>query len=394
MERRPVVLAILDGFGSNPDPQAPGDAVRLARKPTWDRLIASYPHSQIPTSGMVVGLPPGQQGNSEVGHLNMGAGRVVYQEYTRISKAIHDGDFFDNAILREAMRHARVSNTSLHLLGLVSDGGVHSHIEHLVALLKLARAEGVPAVWIHAFTDGRDTSPTSGAGYLATVEQATRELGIGRIATVSGRYYAMDRDKRWERTSKAWAALALGKTDYQAISGQQAAEMAYLRGETDEFITPTLIDSGGLIKDGASVIFFNFRPDRARQLTHALALESFAEFERLANPRIYFTCFTQYDATFQLPVAFERQSLERVLSPVVADAGLRQLRCAETEKYAHVTFFFNGGVEKPYPGEERILLPSPKVATYDLKPEMSAPAVAATVVDWILQRRADLIVLN
>lgn len=391
---KPVVLVILDGFGINPDPEARGNAIKLARKPNLDRLFATCPHSQIPTSGEAVGLPPGQQGNSEVGHLNMGAGRVVYQEFTRISKSIYDGDFFSNPVLVEAMAHARRQGTALHLMGLVSDGGVHSHQDHLYALLKMAREREVGTVWIHAFTDGRDVPPTSGLGFLRMLEEKTVELGVGRVATVSGRYYAMDRDRRWERTRKAWEAMVMGVADYQAPSGEAAVQAAYDRGETDEFIVPTVVAPEGRISDGDSVIFFNFRPDRARQITRALALKDFDGFERPRFPQIRFTCFTEYDATFGLPVAYPKQSLDNILSPVVSAAGLRQLRCAETEKYAHVTFFFNGGVEKPWPGEERILIPSPKVATYDLKPEMSAPQVAETAASWIRRGQADLVIMN
>ncbi len=394
MNKSPIVLIILDGFGINPDPDAPANAIKLARKPHLDRLIATYPHGQIPTSGESVGLPPGQMGNSEVGHLNMGAGRIVYQDLTRIDKAIHDGDFFDNPVLLEAMIHARARGTALHLMGLVSDGGVHSHIEHLIAILEMARRSEVSTVWIHAFTDGRDRPPTSGAGYLATLEAACARIGVGQVATVSGRYHAMDRDKRWDRVERAWRAMVLGDSPYHAPSGARAVEMAYERGETDEFILPTVCAEAGRIAAGDSIIFFNFRADRARQITRAIALDDFDGFERPVRPHVHFACMTEYDVTFGLPVAFAKQSLDRILSPVVADAGLRQLRCAETEKYAHVTFFFNGGIEKPYAGEERVLIPSPKVATYDLQPEMSAFQVADTAVEWILARRADLIVMN
>jgi 2,3-bisphosphoglycerate-independent phosphoglycerate mutase len=387
-------LIILDGFGINPDPDARGNAIKAARKPHLDRLLATYPHARIPTSGEAVGLPPGQQGNSEVGHLNMGAGRVVYQELMRINKAIHDGDFFKNPVLATAMDHARRNGTALHILGLVSDGGVHSHQEHLYALLRMAAKREVRQVWIHAFTDGRDTPPTAGASFVRQLERQAREIGVGRVATVSGRYFAMDRDKRWERTQQAWAAMVLGQAAHAAPSGEAAVSEAYARGETDEFIVPTVVAPEGRIAEGDSIIFANFRPDRARQITRALALAQFDGFERPNFPKAAFTCMTEYDATFGLPVAFAKQSLANILSPVVAAAGLKQLRCAETEKYAHVTFFFNGGVEKPWPGEERILIPSPKVATYDLKPEMSAFEVADAATDWIRRREADLVVMN
>ncbi|MBM3270989.1 MAG: 2,3-bisphosphoglycerate-independent phosphoglycerate mutase [Candidatus Sericytochromatia bacterium] len=394
MNKRPVVLIILDGFGINPDPQARGNAIALARKPNWDRLLASNPHSRIPTSGGAVGLPPGQQGNSEVGHLNMGAGRVVYQDLMRINKSIHDGDFFQNPVLRAAMEHARRRGTALHLLGLISDGGVHSHEEHVYALLRMARDLQVGTVWVHAFTDGRDTPPTAGIEYVRQLEARLSEIGCGRVATVSGRYYAMDRDKRWERTRRAWAAMVLGESDHAAPSGTEAMARAYDRGETDEFVAPTVVAPEGVVSDGDAVLFCNFRPDRARQITRALATADFSGFERSRFPKIDFTCITEYDVTLGLPVAFPKQSLARILSPIVADAGMRQLRCAETEKYAHVTFFFNGGIEKPWPGEERVLIPSPRVATYDLQPEMSAFQVAETAADWISRRASDLVILN
>ena len=391
---RPVVLIILDGFGINPDPLAPGNAIRLARKPFLDRIVAQYPVTEIPTSGQAVGLPPGQQGNSEVGHLNMGAGRVVYQEFTRISTSIFDGDFFSNPVLVDAMAPARNCGTALHLMGLVSDGGVHAHQDHLYAFLEMAKSQGVRTVWVHAFTDGRDTPPSAGAGFITALQQRLDTIGVGQVATVSGRYFAMDRDNRWDRTRKAWAAMVAGESPYLAASGVEAVQLAYARGEGDEFITPTVVDPRGCLSEGDSVIFFNFRPDRARQIARAIAFPDFLEFERSRVPAVRFTCLTEYDATFGLPIAYPRQSLDRILSPIVADAGLRQLRCAETEKYAHVTFFFNGGVENPYPGEERVLIPSPRVATYDLKPEMSAPAVAQTVSEWLARGDADLYIVN
>ncbi|MEB3237825.1 MAG: 2,3-bisphosphoglycerate-independent phosphoglycerate mutase [Candidatus Sericytochromatia bacterium] len=392
--RPPVVLVILDGYGINPDPHARGNAIRDAHTPRLDRLIDIGSVTSIPTSGQAVGLPDGQMGNSEVGHLNMGAGRVVYQDFTRISKSIHDGDFFTNAVLLDQIRHAKARGTALHLIGLVSDGGVHSHEDHLVALLDLCRREGLDRVWVHAFTDGRDVSPTSGAGSLRKLEEAMVRLGTGRIATVSGRYYAMDRDQRWERTRKAWAAMVRAEADHRAATGSEAVKQAYARGETDEFILPTLVSDEGRIRDEDAVLCFNFRPDRARQITAALALEGFSGFEREPFPRVRYACLTEYKADYGLPVAYAKQSLDRILAPVVADAGLRQLRCAETEKYAHVTFFFNGGVETPFPGEERILVPSPKVATYDMQPEMSAPQVAHEAARRIRDGSSDLFILN
>ncbi|MBM3276119.1 MAG: 2,3-bisphosphoglycerate-independent phosphoglycerate mutase, partial [Candidatus Sericytochromatia bacterium] len=293
-----------------------------------------------------------------------------------------------------AMDHARRNGTALHILGLVSDGGVHSHQEHLYALLRMAARRQVRQVWIHAFTDGRDTPPTAGAGFIRQLETQAREIGVGRVATVSGRYFAMDRDRRWERTQRAWAAMVTGQSEHAAPSGEAAVAGAYARGETDEFIVPTVVATDGRIADGDSLIFANFRPDRARQITRALAHAKFDGFERPRFPQVQFASMTEYDATFGLPTAFPKQSLANILSPIVAGAGLKQLRCAETEKYAHVTFFFNGGVEKPWPGEERILIPSPKVATYDLKPEMSAFEVADAAAAWIRRREADLVVMN
>jgi 2,3-bisphosphoglycerate-independent phosphoglycerate mutase len=393
MKNKPLALIVLDGWGLNPDPK--GNAIAAAQTPNWHRFMRQYPWASIPTSGESVGLPPGQMGNSEVGHTNMGAGRVVYQDLTRLSKSIHDGDFFENPTLLAAIAHVKRTGGRLHLIGLTSDGGVHSSLEHLWALFDLAQRHGVRPVYVHCFTDGRDTAPTSGKGFVTQVEAQLRARDLGRIATVVGRYYAMDRDNRWERVEQAYRAMVDGQAEFSAASGVDAVEKAYARGETDEFIKATRVDPEGTIRSGDAVIFFNFRPDRAREITRAIALATFDAFERPHHPKdLFFVCLTQYDETFKLPIAYAPQSLDRILSPVLADAGLRQLRTAETEKYAHVTFFFNGGVEKPYAGEERVLVPSPKVATYDLKPEMSAFEVAHVAENWIRNDQADVIVMN
>ncbi len=392
---RPLVLIILDGWGWAPP--SPGNAITQARTPNFDNLRAAFPFTVLGAAGEAVGLPEGQMGNSEVGHLNIGAGRVVYQDITRITKAIRTGEFFRNPVLVAAMEKAR--SRSLHLLGLVSDGGVHSHLEHLYALLEMARRFSVERVFIHAFLDGRDVPPASAGGYLAALEEKCRELGTGEIATVMGRYYAMDRDKRWERVEKAFAALVAGEGE-KASSARAALEASYARGVTDEFVVPTVItdDFGrprGTIAPGDVVIFFNFRADRARELTRAFTDRDFAGFPRKNGfPGVHFVCMTQYDATIEAPVAFPPVSLSSTLGEVLAGLGLRQLRIAETEKYAHVTFFFNGGVEEPNPGEDRILIPSPKVATYDLKPEMSAYEVTDAVLRELAADKYDVVVLN
>jgi 2,3-bisphosphoglycerate-independent phosphoglycerate mutase len=336
-------------------------------------------------------------GNSEVGHLNIGAGRVVYQEITRIYAAIDDGSFFENAVLTATVDEAEAAGGAVHLMGLVSDGGVHSHQDHLIALLELCRRRGIRRVFVHAFLDGRDTPPESGAGYVEELMSTMRELGVGQVATVSGRYYAMDRDRRWDRTERAWRALVMGEGG-TADDPVAAILSSYGEGVTDEFVAPTVIEKGGApvarIEEGDAVVFFNFRPDRARQLTRALVDLEFAGFERPTRPAVRFVCLTQYDPTIQAPVAFEKDVPSCVLADVLADAGLRQLHIAETEKYAHVTFFLNGGVEAPKEGEERVLVPSPKVATYDLQPEMSAPEVTDRLVDAIRGGRADVYVVN
>ncbi|MGH9474987.1 MAG: 2,3-bisphosphoglycerate-independent phosphoglycerate mutase [Terriglobales bacterium] len=391
----PVVLVVLDGWGIAAP--GPGNAIALARKPVYERLLRQFPHTLIQASGPSVGLPEGQMGNSEVGHLNLGAGRIVKMDITRLDEAIADGSFERNPALLGALRHAR--GRQLHLLGLCSDGGVHAHLHHLEALLRLARQESVEHVWLHAFTDGRDTPPHSGRGYLEQIEQKMREYGCGAIASVSGRYYAMDRDQRWDRIRLAVDAMVHGAGP-GAQSAPAAVTASYERGVTDEFVVPTVVGLGR-IRDDDAVICFNFRADRARQITRALTrsgepLATLAEAIPSADipPHLHYVCMTRYDKTFMLPVVLPPERLEHILAHVMAERGLRNLRVAETEKYAHVTYFFNGGVEKPFPGEERALVPSPRVATYDLKPEMSAAGVAAAVTAGIEKGTFDLIVVN
>lgn len=397
MRPKPTMLMILDGWGINPSRE--NNAVALARTPHLDALLARYPHTTILTSGMAVGLPEGQMGNSEVGHLNLGAGRIVYQDLTRITKAIDDGDFFTNPVLLEAVNRVRESGGALHLMGLLSDGGVHSHETHLYALVELARRQGLSRVFVHPIMDGRDTPPQSGADYLRKLEEKLREIGTGRIATVSGRYYAMDRDNRWERVEKAYRAMVEGEGE-RFSSSADAIAASYARGVTDEFMVPAVIVDGDRpvapIASGDGVIFFNFRADRAREITRALALDDFTGFDRGERPRLAaYVCMTEYDATFGLPIAFGPEELTNILGGVASREGLRQLRIAETEKYAHVTFFFNGGVEEPFPGEERVLIPSPKdVPTYDKKPQMSAPEVTDELLRRLDAGLYDLIVVN
>ncbi len=388
----------MDGWGWREEKE--GNAIRLAGTPNLDALKASYPFTLLKASGEAVGLPEGQMGNSEVGHLNIGAGRIVYQDLTRINLAIKDGAFFKNPVLKKAFQMAHKSGGKIHLLGLVSDGGVHSHIEHIYALLEFAKKEGLcERTFVHAFTDGRDTPPTSGIEYIKALLEKMSQLSCGKIATVSGRYYAMDRDKRWERTALAYKALVLGKGLY-ASDALEAVKKAYERGETDEFIKPTVILSEGkpvaTIDDGDVVIFFNFRADRARQLTRALTDPDFKEFPREKFPHLaYFVCMTLYDETFDLPIAFPPEHLKNIWGEVVSKTGLYQFRTAETEKYAHVTYFFNGGEETPFPREERKLVPSPRdVPTYDLKPEMSAYEVTDEVIARIKSGKYHFIVMN
>lgn len=387
----PLLLVILDGFGWREEER--GNAVKLARTPNLDYFFSTYPWTKIEASGEAVGLPAGQMGNSEVGHLNIGAGRIVYQEFTRINLAIKNGSFFENPVLKEAFSRAKEKERSVHLMGLVSDGGVHSHSKHLYALLKMAKKSGVERVFIHAFLDGRDTPPQSALNYLSELGKKIKEINVGRIATVSGRYYAMDRDRRWERTKLAYDCLVLGKGE-KAVSSMEAVKNAYARGETDEFVKPTILNGQGTIKNGDSVIFFNFRPDRARQLTRALNEKEFKEFEREKLVEIFFVTFTRYDETFPYPVAFPPQSLKNILADVLADNKVSQLRIAETEKYPHVTYFFNGGDEKPRKFEERILIPSPKVPTYDMKPEMSAYEVTSRLLQELDRKVYQVIILN
>ena len=396
MSKKPLLLMILDGWGINPAEEH--NAVALAHTPNLDALLAEYPHVPIETSGMAVGLPDGQMGNSEVGHLNMGAGRVVYQDLTRISKAIADGDFFTNPVLLECLRTTRAAGGRLHLAGLLSDGGVHSHITHLYGLLELARREGVEA-FVHCLLDGRDTPPQSGADYLAQLEREMARIGAGKIATVIGRYYAMDRDNRWDRVERAYNAMVRGEGAGRT-SAADAIAQSYAAGVNDEFVEPAVIVADGrpvgTVQDNDGFIFFNFRSDRAREITRALALDDCPGFERKDRPRLAsYVCMTEYDATFGLPLAFGPEGLKNILGQVLADHGLTQLRIAETEKYAHVTFFFNGGVEEPYPGEERCLIPSPKdVATYDQKPEMSAYPVTDELLSRLDSGAYDVIVIN
>jgi 2,3-bisphosphoglycerate-independent phosphoglycerate mutase len=376
---KPVLLVVLDGWGLRAQREA--NAIALAGTPNMDALMRDFPWTRLETSGLSVGLPEGQMGNSEVGHTNLGCGRIVYQDLVRINRAVEDGSFFQNDALLQACRRAKAHGGALHLIGLLSDGGVHSSQEHLHACLDLARREGVATCLVHAFMDGRDTPPRSGVDYMRQLEQRLGQTGYGRVATVHGRYFAMDRDKRWDRVAQAWAAMVRGE-GFRAGSGLAAVESSYAHEETDEFIKPTVIvDAGGkpvgTIKDGDAILSFNFRSDRARELTRALADPAFKEFERPVVPQLSaYVCMTQYDETFTWPVAFPPQGLQQIFPELVSRAGLKQLRCAETEKYAHVTFFFNGGRETVYPGEERILVPSPReVKTYDQKPEMSAREV-------------------
>lgn len=392
-KKHPLALIILDGFGYRKETE--GNAIAMAKKPVLGEVFSAHPHTLIGASGMDVGLPDGQMGNSEVGHTNIGAGRIVYQELTRITKAIQDGAFFENEAFLHAVDQCKWFNSTLHIFGLMSDGGVHSHIDHICALLDLAKRGGLTKVCVHCFMDGRDTAPTSGAGYVQKVQDKMGELGIGCIATVSGRYYAMDRDKRWERLERAYAAMVYGQGEFcpDAVKGIQAS---YDKGVTDEFIEPFVVTEGATIQKDDAVIFANFRPDRAREITRALVDPAFDGFAREnGNLPIKFVCMTQYDATMpNVEVAFKPQSLENTFGEYIAEKGLTQLRIAETEKYAHVTFFFNGGVEREYKNEERALIKSPSVATYDLKPEMSAFEVTDEVVKRIESDKYDVIILN
>lgn len=417
MANKPIVLTILDGWGFRPETH--GNAIALARKPNYDKLLSAYPNTLIRASDHFVGLPDGQMGNSEVGHLNLGAGRIVRMDITRIDAAIQDGSFFFDPVLTQAVQLAAQEHRALHLFGLVSDGGVHSHQRHLYALLKLAAQHRLTRVYVHAFMDGRDTMPTSGLGYLEALEQQIREHGVGQIASVCGRYYAMDRDLRWEKERQAFDAIVTGHPEGGTYTDPLArVRELYSNGTTDEFIPPfTVIDHHGKpigpIRDNDVCICFNFRADRVRQITRVLArnipgglttqnandLPKAAELEQ-AIPRnqvpqnLHYVCMTQYDKNFTLPIVIPPESMENLLANVMADANLRNLRVAETEKYAHVTYFFNGGIEKPFPGEDRVLIPSQKVATYDLAPEMSASGIADAVVKAINDTAFDVIIVN
>ena len=390
--KRPIVLTILDGYGLNPSDY--GNAVTAAASPNLDRIFSECPTTQIGAAGLDVGLPDGQMGNSEVGHTNMGAGRVVYQELTRISKAIKDGDFYHNPVLTGTVSYCLQNNTALHLMGLLSDGGVHSHNTHLYAILKLAKNMGLSRVYVHCILDGRDVPPTSGKDFVAELQMEMDAIGVGKISTVTGRYYAMDRDNRWERVQRAYAAFVYGEGEK---SGDPVAAVAasYENKVTDEFMLPTVIDGGKRVAKNDCVIFYNFRPDRAREITRTFVDPDFDGFSRREFFPLKYICMTQYDALMpNVQIAFTPQSLKNTLGEYLSDNGLSQLRIAETEKYAHVTFFFNGGVEKIYDGEDRVLIPSPKVATYDLQPEMSACEVCDSVISRIESGKYDVIILN
>lgn len=397
MKNKLVMLMILDGFGINP--KAEGNAIAAANKPNLDSYMKKYPNTVIHTSGLDVGLPKGQMGNSEVGHTNIGAGRIVYQELTRITKSIEDGDFFEKKEFLDAIENCKKNNSKLHLFGLLSDGGVHSHNSHLYALVELAKRQGLKDVFIHCFFDGRDVPPDSSKDYVAELEAKLAEIGVGKIATVMGRYYAMDRDNRWERIKLAYDAMVMGEGLKASSAGQAVAE-SYAREEFDEFVKPTVIEENGkpiaTIDKNDSIIFFNFRPDRAREITRSFVDPELTGFVRGKGffP-VHYVCMTQYDKTIpNVDVAFKPESLTNTFGEYISKKGYRQLRIAETEKYAHVTFFFNGGVEAMYEGEDRALIPSPKVATYDLKPEMSAYEVTEEVLKRIESKEYDVIILN
>lgn len=394
---KPVMLIILDGWGHREAIE--DNAIAQADTPVWDRLWRECPHTFINTSGASVGLPGGQMGNSEVGHLNLGAGRVVYQEFTRVSRAIRTGSFFTNGTLTDAVDRAIERGTAVHVMGLLSPGGVHSHEEHIKAMVRLAVERGAPQVYVHAFLDGRDTAPKSAQTSLAGMQELLEKLGRGRIASIVGRYYAMDRDNRWPRIQRAYELMALGRAQYRAESAHQALEQAYARGETDEFVEPTLIAQPGqspvVMREGDTLVFMNYRSDRARQLTRAFTEIDFGGFQRDLWPRPgVFASLTEYNSAFDIPVAFPPERLVNGFGEYLSNLGLRQLRIAETEKYAHVTFFFNGGVETPFDGEDRVLVPSPPVATYDLQPEMSAERVTDELVQAIGSGRYDAIICN
>ena len=392
MANKPLALVIMDGYGITQDNAI--SAISKAKTPNMDKYLKSYPNSKLNASGLAVGLPDGQMGNSEVGHTNIGAGRIVYQELTRITKAISDGDFFEKDALVKAMENCKKNGTKLHLIGLLSDGGVHSHNTHLYALVEMAKKFGLTDVNVHAILDGRDVPPNSGAGFVKDLSEELQKIGVGKIATVSGRYYAMDRDNRWERVVKAYDAIALAEGNVSDCA-LKAVEDSYSAEVFDEFVVPTVIGEGAKVEENDSIVFFNFRPDRAREITRCFVDTEFAGFERKVFNKVYYVCMTQYDASMPgVDVAFKPESLENTLGEYLSRKGLSQLRIAETEKYAHVTFFFNGGVEKVYEGEDRALIPSPKVATYDLQPEMSAPEVTEEVLKRIESDKYDVIILN
>ena len=398
MSKKPVVLMVLDGYGLSDKTE--GNAIALANTPVMDKLMKECPFVQGAASGLAVGLPDGQMGNSEVGHMNIGAGRIIYQDLTRITKAINDGDFFKNEVLLQAMDNCKKNDSALHLWGLLSDGGVHSHIEHLYGLLEMAKKNGLQKVYVHAFLDGRDTPPASGKSYIEQLQKKMDEIGVGKIASLSGRYYAMDRDNNWDRVEKAYDTLTAGE-GVQAENAVKAMEDSYAKDVTDEFVLPTVITENGApvatVKANDSVIFFNFRPDRAREMTRAFCDDKFTGFERKTGffP-LTFVCFKDYDETIPNKlVAFQKEDIKNTFGEYIAKCGKKQLRLAETEKYAHVTFFFNGGVEEPNVDEARLLVNSPKdVATYDLKPEMSAPEVGMDLVEAIKSDKYDVIVIN
>ncbi len=396
MSKKPTVLMILDGYGLNKNCEH--NAVCEGKTPVMDQLMSQCPYVEGQASGLAVGLPEGQMGNSEVGHLNMGAGRIVYQELTRITKAIEDGDFFENPELLAAVENVKKKDSSLHMFGLLSDGGVHSHITHLFGLLELAKRQGLKKVYVHCFLDGRDTPPASGKGYIEELQKKMDELGVGEIGVISGRYYAMDRDNRWDRVELAYKALTKGE-GVKGTNAAEAVQASYDDGKTDEFVVPTVIEKDGhpvaTIQDNDSVIFFNFRPDRAREITRAFCDPEFKGFEREKKLDLTYVCFTDYDETIPGKlVAFKKEEIKNTFGEYLAAHNMTQARIAETEKYAHVTFFFNGGVEEPNPGEDRILVKSPKVATYDLQPEMSAPEVCDKLVEAIKSGKYDVIIIN
>lgn len=390
-----AALIILDGYALSS--RVEGNAVKAAKTPFLDSLFRDHAHTSLASSGEAVGLPEGQMGNSEVGHLNIGAGRTVYQSFTRVSKSIRDGDFFTNTVLLAGIENAKKNKSALHLIGLVSDGGVHSHMYHIKAFLELAKKNGVSNVFLHANLDGRDVPPRSAIGYLKDVESAMASIGVGAVATVSGRYYGMDRDNRWERVEKAYNAYLLGE-GVAVASAVEAVEKSYAADKDDEFCLPSVVTKNGkpvaTINDNDTVIYFNFRPDRAREMTKAITAADFDGFARKKTAKVHYICLTQYDEKFPLPVAYEPELMTNILAQVLADNKVSELRIAETEKYAHVTFFFNGQVEEPFPLEERVLIPSPKVATYDMKPEMSAYEVADKTVAIIGEKKFDVIIMN